>query len=115
MAIPFHLHSFGENDEASEALKPPSRHLRGTRRVEFDVRDAEIAGFRTVAASMALCHGLTVGGLQDLDVRSCKRNFARRWRKPLLRLLSASAFSQSALGRPREVSPTCSERSNQTP
>lgn len=29
--------------------------------VVLEVRDAEISGFRTVAASMALCHGLAVG------------------------------------------------------
>jgi DNA-binding MurR/RpiR family transcriptional regulator len=31
--------------------------------VVLEVRDADIAGFRTVAASMALCHGLAVGVL----------------------------------------------------
>jgi DNA-binding MurR/RpiR family transcriptional regulator len=39
------------------ALSPFARHAQ----VVLEVRDAEIAGFRTVAASMALCHGLAVG------------------------------------------------------
>lgn len=39
------------------ALSPFARHARTV----LEVRDAEIAGFRTVAASMALCHGLAVG------------------------------------------------------
>ena len=39
------------------ALSPFARHAK----VVLEVRDAEIAGFRTVAASMALCHGLAVG------------------------------------------------------
>jgi DNA-binding MurR/RpiR family transcriptional regulator len=41
------------------ALSPFARDAS----VVLEVRDAEIAGFRTVAASMALCHGLAVGVL----------------------------------------------------
>lgn len=39
------------------ALSPFARHAS----VVLEVRDAQIAGFRTVAASMALCHALAVG------------------------------------------------------
>jgi DNA-binding MurR/RpiR family transcriptional regulator len=42
------------------ALSPFARNAS----VVLEVRDAEVAGFRTVAASMALCHGLAVGVLQ---------------------------------------------------
>jgi DNA-binding MurR/RpiR family transcriptional regulator len=41
------------------ALSPFARDAS----VVLEVRDGEIAGFRTVAASMALCHGLAVGVL----------------------------------------------------
>jgi DNA-binding MurR/RpiR family transcriptional regulator len=41
------------------ALSPFARNAT----VVLEVRDADISGFRTVAASMALCHGLAVGVL----------------------------------------------------
>jgi DNA-binding MurR/RpiR family transcriptional regulator len=41
------------------ALSPFARDAT----VVLEVRDADISGFRTVAASMALCHGLAVGVL----------------------------------------------------
>ena len=47
------------------ALSPFARHAQ----VVLEVRDAEIAGFRTVAASMALCHGLAVGLVMEEEPR----------------------------------------------
>ncbi|VWX61050.1 Transcriptional regulator, RpiR family [Burkholderiales bacterium 8X] len=38
--------------------------------VALEVHDADIGGFRTVAASMALCHGLTVGLLSEDEART---------------------------------------------
>jgi len=48
------------------ALSPFARHAQ----VVLEVRDAEIAGFRTVAASMALCHGLAVGLVMEEESRA---------------------------------------------
>ena len=51
------------------ALSPFARAAR----VVLEVRDAEIAGFRCVAASMALCHGLAVGTLIAATPRRARR------------------------------------------
>jgi DNA-binding MurR/RpiR family transcriptional regulator len=50
------------------ALSPFARNAS----VVLEVRDADIAGFRLVAASMAICHGLAVGTVIAATARSAR-------------------------------------------
>jgi DNA-binding MurR/RpiR family transcriptional regulator len=51
--------------------------------VVLEVRDAEISGFRTVAASMALCHGLAVGVvMKEAEAAASAENIEARDAEP---------------------------------
>jgi DNA-binding MurR/RpiR family transcriptional regulator len=77
---PFHADTVAAVEHAREqgvsvialtdgALSPFARLAQ----VVLEVRDAEIAGFRTVAASMALCHGLAVGVVMEEETAGRKK------------------------------------------